>query len=123
MSASWCIYPLPKYSGMALYFLIQLAIIIANVMSSVTIRNLIKQRNSVQFSLMASITLFTIKTLFFVAVGIQQLVRGEPGENLGLATRQITFVLDIALTCIYFGFLFKMKLVQIQMNENNLPPV
>ena len=39
-----------------------------------------------------------------------------------ILTRQLTYYMDIILSSVYFGFLYKMRLVQIQMNENGRQP-
>ena len=120
----FCFYPLPNYLGMAAFFLVQAAVIVASIVKSTSVRQLITQRNSLQPILLVYLATFMLKSMFFLVVGTYISAIGDRHDptRAMVWTRQCVYLMDIILSCVYFNFLYKMRFVQIQMNEKGKQP-
>ena len=83
-----------------------------------------KNANSVRCILVLYFTMFAVKTLYYLIAAIFEIfgLRQQIDSEFEEITRQITYIIDIGLACIYFSFLFRMKLVQVQLNIANYEP-
>ena len=107
---------------MACFFILQTCLLSYSIFKNAAVRKLVTLKNSLQPIFLLYISIFVLKTIFFIIVGIYTIETAHRDGNLMILTRQLTYYMDIILSSIYFGFLYKMRLVQIQMNEDGKQP-
>ena len=66
----FCFYPLPNYIAMACYFVVQCCLLTYSILKIAVVRKLVAQKNSLQPMFLMYISIFVLKTIFFIIVGI-----------------------------------------------------